>query len=96
MKGVFLFAALFLFMSIISDPSSAEPPACTELGNMLRAEVRDPSALLSIFDLRGVEKCDLSEEETMCFQCAGGILYTQRNPKTGAARVGRGCPCKSK
>jgi len=96
MKGAFLLAVLFLLTSLIPASSSAEPPACTELGNMLRAEVRDPSALLSTFDLWGVEKCDLSHEETMCFQCAGGILYTQRNPKTGAASVGQGCPCKSK
>ena len=95
MKGAFVLAALFLVFSVWPS-SSCALESCTDLGNMLRSEVKDPSKLTRTFNAYGVQKCSLFAGETMCFECTGGILYTQRNPKTGMARVGQGCPCKSK
>jgi hypothetical protein len=94
MKRAFLLAALFILVSLIPAPSCAVE-SCTDLGNILRKELKDPSALLHSFEVWGIRKCDLLGGNTMCFQCEEGVLYTQSNPKTGHARIGQGCPCKS-
>ncbi len=98
MKGTFLLAALFLLTSLIPAPSCADEydESCTDLGNRLRREISDPSALLHSFDVWGVEKCEPLGGYIMCFQCEQGVLFVQRNPKTGKARIGHGCPCISK
>jgi hypothetical protein len=98
MKRAFPLAVLFLLASVMPAPSWADEydESCADLGNRLRRETSDPSALLRSFGVWGVRECDLFNGTTMCFRCEGGILYIQRNPKTGRARIGPGCPCHSR